>query len=208
MTSELVVRVARTVTRTEAEGPGVRSALWVQGCTLRCPGCFNPHTWSTAHGQARTVDDLFRELTRSPDIEGLTLLGGEPFEQAAPLAQLSRRVRDAGLTVMAFSGHVREHLESEASPPGSRELLAQVDLLVDGRYLRDHPDRVRPWVGSTNQRFHALTPAYAELLLHLEDLDDRLEVTLRRDGTVLVNGFADLATVEALLEDIGRRRRP
>jgi anaerobic ribonucleoside-triphosphate reductase activating protein len=199
------LRVSRVVARTQAEGPGLRSAVWVQGCTLACPGCFNPHTWSARGGQLLTVHEVLARLTSAPDVEGVTLLGGEPFEQAPALAVLAGAVRAAGLTVMAFTGHLREELEGPSAPEGAADLLRHVDLLVDGPYRRDLPDDRRPWVGSTNQRFHALTPAYADLLPGLGGLPDRLEVTLGRDGTVLVNGFADPATVEALLAGLGRR---
>lgn len=202
-----MLRLARIVERTRAEGPGVRSALWVQGCTVRCPGCFNPHTWSRSGGRTWPIDDVFEALTRSPDIEGVTLLGGEPFDQAHALAKLAGLVRRKGLSVMAFTGHTRERLEGLDAPDGAEQLLGQVDLLVDGPFLLDLPDRQRPWVGSTNQRFHALTDIYAKLVPTLDQVDDRLEVKLQRDGQMLVNGFADLATVEALLEGLGRRHR-
>ncbi len=200
----MALRLSRMVVRTQAEGPGVRSAIWVQGCSLHCPGCFNPHTWSTRGGRTVPLEEVRRELTSCPDIEGITLLGGEPFEQAVVLAQLAAAVRADGLTVMAFTGYVREQLEGPDAPTGAGDLLEQVDLLVDGPYERALPDHRRPWVGSTNQRFHALTTVYADLLDRLDAVQNRLEVTLRRDGAVLVNGFADLATMDALLADVGR----
>jgi anaerobic ribonucleoside-triphosphate reductase activating protein len=101
------------------------------------------------------LDRILAARARHPDLEGITLVGGEPFEQDAPLAELCREVRAAGLTVMAFSGHLREELEARGSP-----LLAHVDLLVDGPYVAALRTEARRWIGSTNQRLHFLSPAY------------------------------------------------
>ncbi|HET8646986.1 MAG TPA: 4Fe-4S cluster-binding domain-containing protein, partial [Vicinamibacteria bacterium] len=84
-----VVRVAARVPVTEVEGPGARFALWVQGCSIRCPGCCNPHLFP-ARGEVVSVDALVAEVKAVRGrIEGLTLLGGEPFDQPAPLAVLA-----------------------------------------------------------------------------------------------------------------------
>jgi anaerobic ribonucleoside-triphosphate reductase activating protein len=89
-------------------------------------------------------------------VEGVTLLGGEPFEQAAALAPFVREVRRRGLTVVVFSGHLLEDLRADR-PPGSAALLAEVDLLVDGPFVAALPERERRWAGSANQRFHFLS---------------------------------------------------
>src|SRR6516164_213379 len=104
MAGVLEVRIATRVCDTEAEGPGRRWALWVQGCPLRCPGCCNPELLPLrardGSDKLATVDELAREALATPGIEGVSLLGGEPFAQAAPLAELARRVRAGGLSVM------------------------------------------------------------------------------------------------------------
>jgi anaerobic ribonucleoside-triphosphate reductase activating protein len=102
-------------------------------------------------------EELLRRLDGVRDrVEGVTLLGGEPFEQAAALAPFAREVRRRGLTVVAFSGHLLEDLRADR-PPGSAALLAEVDLLVDGPYVAELPERERRWAGSANQRFHFLS---------------------------------------------------
>lgn len=139
------------------------------------------------------------------DVEGLTLLGGEPFEQAEPLAELARLVQGRRQTVMTFTGYELDELRSAASP-AVIGLLNHTDLLVDGRFEVDRPDTTRPWVGSTNQRFHALTARYADLVDRLTSLPDRLEIRIAPDGRVDVNGWADTASLEILFD--GLRRRP
>ncbi len=154
-----MLRVAQLVEDTEAEGPGRRFALWMQGCPLRCPGCCNPEMLAQDGGELRTVVDLAQQILATPGLEGVTWLGGEPTAQAAPLAALSREVRRAGLSVMLFSGYTLEELRQAG--PDVAALLAETDLLVDGRFLRDQPETRRRWIGSANQRLHFLTEAYS-----------------------------------------------
>jgi len=185
----VILRLHRFVSRTRAEGPGVRACLWVQGCAIRCVGCFNAHMWPADGGEEVDVDVLGGTVLGTPGIEGVTFLGGEPFEQAGALARLARLVREEGLSVMTFTGHRYEDLAS-CGDPDCAELLAATDLLVDGPYDRRRPDTRRPWTGSTNQRFWFLTDRYASLAPELGDLPNRVEVRLRPDGAVFVNGMA------------------
>lgn len=204
-----LLRIDRVVPATTAEGPGLRTAVWVQGCSIRCHGCFNPHLW-TAEGGVPTSARALVGVALASGAEGITLLGGEPFEQAPAAAAFAAAARAEGLSVMTFTGHVLEHLHDAAQhgEPGVEDLLEQTDLLVDGPFLAGSLDTARPWVGSTNQRFHALTDRYAALVTRLEELPDRLEVTVSADGTVAVNGWADLDALHALLDGSGLRRAP
>ena len=200
------VQIARVVERTTAEGPGARFAVWVQGCTIRCDGCFNPHLWTTIGGTPIDPYELAARAVAAGvegGVEGVTLLGGEPFEQPGPLAAFAVAVKVAGLSVMTFTGHTLEELQARATAEvGVRALLEATDLLVDGAYQADSPDRVRPWVGSTNQRFHFLSDRYAHLRSTLDELPDRLEVRVATDGTLSVNGWATVDQLDELLSDM------
>jgi len=155
------LRVAAIVDDTEAEGPGRRWGIWLQGCSIRCPGCCNPEMFDERRGREHPIDELAAQIEASP-AEGITLLGGEPFDQAAGAAELARAARRLGKTVMVFSGYTRAELEARAD---AAALLAATDLLVDGRFDRERPEPPPPlgrrWIGSTNQTMHFLTPAYA-----------------------------------------------
>jgi anaerobic ribonucleoside-triphosphate reductase activating protein len=159
-----VLRVATIVDDTRAEGPGRRWALWVQGCALRCAGCCNPEMFDGRRGEAMTEAELGAQISAAhlAGIEGISLLGGEPFEQAAGLAVLAAHARAIGLTVMVFSGYRLAELRARAD---AADLLALTDVLVDGRYDRARPEPAPPigrrWIGSTNQERHHLTAAYA-----------------------------------------------
>ncbi|SEB59549.1 anaerobic ribonucleoside-triphosphate reductase activating protein [Paramicrobacterium humi] len=205
------LRWSRFLPATEAEGPGVRAALWVQGCAVRCPGCFNPQMWAARGGQATgaaAAAAAWVAAAQAGGAEGVTLLGGEPFDQAAALAVVAETFRAAGLTVMSFSGYPLDALERWARRrPDIARLLAATDLLCDGPYLREHPDARRPWIGSTNQGIRALSERYADRVRAI-DADgerDRLEVRIHRDGRIAVNGWADDAALDALLHDLGVR---
>ncbi|MBW9092534.1 4Fe-4S cluster-binding domain-containing protein [Microbacterium jejuense] len=206
------VRWSRFLPATAAEGPGVRAAVWLQGCAVHCPECFNPQLWAPRGGVVTAPDELARECVAAAlaaGAEGLTLLGGEPFEQARGAASLARAFQEAGLGVMTFSGHPYELLAAwaEDGRDDIAELLAATDLLCDGPYLRELPDTERPWVGSRNQGIRALTPRYETLVREI-DADggpDRVEVRIARDGTVAVNGWATDAALAALFDDLGVR---
>ncbi len=154
-----VLRVATIVDETEAEGPGHRFAVWVQGCSLRCAGCCNPEMFDERRGEPMTIDTIASRIPAT--VEGITLLGGEPFEQAAGCAEFARLAKARGLTVMVFTGYTRAELARRDDAPA---LIAEIDLLVDGRYDRTRPEPPPPvgrrWIGSANQTMHHLTGAY------------------------------------------------
>jgi anaerobic ribonucleoside-triphosphate reductase activating protein len=177
------------VARTEAEGPGLRYALWVQGCPMRCPGCCNPHYLTDTTARRVAVTDLLTEIRQTPGIEGATFLGGEPFAQAEALGALATGLRAAGLSVMVFSGYTRAQLHTN---PTFSPLLAQTDLLVDGLYDKTRPDTTRRWIGSANQQIHFLSGRYKDLSGRWPT-GETVELRLRRtaDGAVSVsmNGY-------------------
>jgi anaerobic ribonucleoside-triphosphate reductase activating protein len=184
----LAARVAARVRDTEAEGPGRRWALWVQGCPLRCPGCCNPEMLPARARDGRdelvSVDELAREALDTPGIEGVSFLGGEPFAQAAPLAALAERVRAVGLSVMVFTGYTLAELEARED---ARALLAATDLLVDGRYDETLPETASRWIGSRNQGLHFLSDRYRAddpRFLRKNSVELRL-----RAGVLTVNGW-------------------
>lgn len=192
----LELSIAQTVDNTEAEGPGSRFAIWVQGCPMRCAGCCNPEMLTFEGGTRTSVRMLADRVMVARDtfgIEGISLLGGEPFAHAVSLAALARRVKAEGLSVMIFSGFTLEEIEAkaEAAEPGVRELLSTCDLLVDGRFDKTQLDTERRWIGSKNQRMHFLTDRYQkdDPLLRSKNT---IEIRLRK-GELIVNGWPEHA---------------
>jgi anaerobic ribonucleoside-triphosphate reductase activating protein len=185
------VRVGARTPVTRVEGPGARYALWAQGCSIRCPGCCNPHLFAAAGGEVVAVEALLAEIRAArPAIEGVTFLGGEPFDQAAGLARVAKGSRRLGLSVMVFSGYTLEELRARADD-GVAALLRVTDVLVDGRYDAALPERNRLWAGSANQRFHYLTDRYGPRIERPVDGAPlrEAEVTVEADGRIRLNGW-------------------
>ena len=181
----MTMQIAQIIPATEAEGPGKRFAVWFQGCPLRCPGCCNPEFLPFKGGETKSLAEMTEELIRAKaesGIEGITLLGGEPFAHVEAAIGLARTARELGLSVMVFSGYTLEQLREDIQ----LQLLSLTDILVDGPYVRDQPDAERRWVGSTNQRVHFLTDRYR----FDEQWQKRNTLEIRvRGGEITVNGF-------------------
>lgn len=144
-----------------ANGVGVRTTLFVSGCTHHCPGCFQPQTWDFSYGSEFTdeVADALIESLRPTYVTGLTLLGGEPMEpdnQRALVGLLERvRAELPGKTIWCFTGDLYEDLCDSASPRHTEvtdRLLACVDVLVDGPFVLEKKDITLRFRGSSNQR--------------------------------------------------------
>ena len=144
-----------------ADGEGVRVTLFCSGCSNRCEGCFQPETWDFCYGKEytkETEDQLIQMLT-NPNIQGLTLLGGDPFEPSnqRTLITLLRRVKQELPTkdVWAYTGFVYEQdlLEGQRKHTEvTDEMLSYIDVLVDGPFVIDEKDISLYFRGSTNQR--------------------------------------------------------
>lgn len=175
------------VDESEVNGPGSRAVVWVQGCLRECPGCFNPDSWSFDINQLMSVKTLTEKILSNLNNEGVTFSGGEPFWQAPALAEVARQVKASGLNVMSFTGFTIEQLRSPYAPAGAQELLNQLDILIDGPYVKslaiNSPDSL---VSSSNQRVHILNPALRDRLTWASD---QMEIHIFKDGSRIVTGY-------------------
>ncbi|MCY7776994.1 4Fe-4S single cluster domain-containing protein [Bacillus haynesii] len=202
------IRIHRFLPLTEAEGPGKRACLWVQGCSVRCEGCGVPWTWSDKGGKDISVDDLFEKIVDSKkenNIEGVTFLGGEPMDQAEALAELADKIKTAGLSILTFSGRYLEDIKSNPRK-GQLELLELTDLFIDGPFEKENIDLSRPWTGSSNQRYHFLTERYRYLEGQLQSISNKIEVRLEPDGTVSINGMIRQEQMQNLYEELSKHK--
>ena len=176
---------------TQAEGPGRRAALWVQGCDKRCPGCCNPRMLPFVQRELVPAADVVRRLAEARDafgIEGVTFLGGEPMLQARGLAEVAQGARSLGLTVMVFTGYTVEELAA-LQPAGWRALVDSTDVLVDGPYLVQEPDTRRRWIGSRNQRVHYLSDRYDTSIELMPEEGRDIELRFKLNGALQFNGW-------------------
>ncbi len=183
-------------------GPGLRNAIWVQGCSIGCPGCFNPQTHPHDERTLFDPEALADQLAGDAETEGVTILGGEPLEQAAACASFARRAQTLGGSVVTYSGYTWSYLQS-ARLPAVRELLDATDLLIAGPFVQRGANDGRGWHGSTNQEFVYLTSRYDDRVR--AQFDEVPVVEARVDGGALdwtgIPGPAELAA--GLVEGLG-----
>ncbi len=185
------MRIHRFLPSSRANGPGNRAVIWVQGCSLGCPGCFNPETHRASGGRLISPEALLKKIAASGDaVEGITISGGEPFQQAGSLGDFLRRLRETtDLSVVVFTGYDRAELAKIA---GAEPALRFIDVLIAGRYRADR--RVAHGLqGSANKRFHFLTRRYRRK--DFQVVPDA-ELLIAEDGSLTVTGInpPDLGT--------------
>lgn len=186
-----MLNLSHTALIQDVNGPGLRYSLWVRGCPLDCPGCFNPALRASEPAAWVEPAELARRAAALAPFDGVTLSGGEPFAQPGALAEFLEAletVMGGRPPTLAFTGQTLEAL-SEAGPDAAR-LLARVDLLVDGPYRADLPPG-GPLRGSSNQRLIALTPEGLSLREAIERSGSAsaFGVLVTDGGEVLVTGF-------------------
>jgi anaerobic ribonucleoside-triphosphate reductase activating protein len=137
--------------------------------------------------QLYAIEHLAQEILANPEHEGVTFSGGEPFWQAAGLADLARRVKKAGLNVMAFSGFRLQELQSVQAPPAAAELLGELDVLVDGPFLESQAIHdPHSLVSSRNQQVHCFNSTLQD---RMQWASDQMEIHILPDGTRLFTGY-------------------
>jgi anaerobic ribonucleoside-triphosphate reductase activating protein len=157
-----------------ADGDGIRNSIYVSGCNFRCKNCFQPAIFDFNAGfdynqdlEDQIIDDLKYDY-----VQGLTLLGGEPFANTPMLIQLCRRVRDVygnDKTIWSWTGFTWEELHREGETPDKLELLSYVDILVDGRFMWNLKDPGLQFRGSSNQRVIDVQRSEDEGTVHIWD---------------------------------------
>ena len=185
------LRVHGLTVGSRVNGPGRRNVVHTRGCTLACPGCFNPDSHDPEGGAAWEVEALADHLLGG-DPDGISVSGGEPLQQPEALLALliALRARREGVSILLFSGYTVEEIRDQPLGPA---VLAQLDVLVDGRF------EVKAMAegglrGSANQRIHLLSPRHRP-----EELADRsTEILIRPDGTLVLSGFPSGKLVGAL----------
>jgi anaerobic ribonucleoside-triphosphate reductase activating protein len=183
-----------------ANGPGKRAVIWVQGCSLKCPGCYNPDTHNQEGGIAISIENLYDKIILLKDsIEGLTISGGEPLEQAEALAELIQKIREtANFSIIVFTGYEWNELEgvlkySEKNtnflPALNRDavkkIINSIDILIAGRF--DAKQKVaRHLRGSANKVVSFLNNRY-----NMKDLENvpEYEVVITAEGKILISGI-------------------
>ncbi len=152
------IRLFGTADDSIVDGPGIRFAIFVQGCKHNCPGCHNPKSHDLNGGYEDTTENLINKIKKNPLLDGVTFSGGEPFLQAKALTEIAKEAHSSGLNTFTYSGFTFEQLLSGATPEnGWKELLEETDILVDGRFEIDKRHYTLIFRGSENQRIIDVT---------------------------------------------------
>lgn len=188
---------------TDTLGPGRRSVVWVQGCTLHCPGCIVPEMWGPASaGDLVDPLELANRLLAADPEAALTVSGGEPTEQAAAVAVLLSAAKALGRTTWVYTGRTLEELLA-GQDATVLKMLAYVDVLVDGRFEQSRAAAL-PYRGSANQRILRLTEAIPSNDAE-PGLGGRIDVTIDSTGTLVVIGIPPPGFLARFQAGLGER---
>jgi anaerobic ribonucleoside-triphosphate reductase activating protein len=190
MPPEVYLNVAKTLSHSRANGPGVRAVVWVQGCTIGCDGCYSPH--SHPHKRVNLVDpeDLAAWICDLEGIEGVTVSGGEPFEQADGVLALVNAVRlkRPDLTWFLFTGFTHDALKASAHQ-AVQTLLESADMLSSGPFVPEKHEDGLLWRGSVNQVLVYLTNRYTQDQEYEWSLESPVEEMLLHHNRLEYTGF-------------------
>ncbi|REJ91792.1 MAG: 4Fe-4S cluster-binding domain-containing protein [Planctomycetota bacterium] len=178
------IRLHSFLPHSRANGPGVRAVVWVQGCSLGCPGCFNPETHDVFGGEDVVVDELVDRIVGLSDtIEGVTVTGGEPLEQRWAVQGILVGIRErTGLSSIVMSGFTWTEIRRL---PDAASLLEPIDVLIAGRFQT--AGRIAIGMrGSANKTIHLLSDRYT-----YDDLASVVtsEIVLDVDGRITATGI-------------------
>ena len=148
------IRLAGEITTDSVvDGEGIRSVIWTQGCIHNCPGCHNPMTHDFKGGFLRDVDDVIEEIKNIEFQDGITLSGGDPLCQIDPCLKIAKWCQENGLNVWCYTGYKIEDLLKRCQKEHNlKELLENVDVLVDSPFILELKSYDVPFRGSKNQR--------------------------------------------------------
>ena len=180
-----IIRVHKIVKKTESEGPGLRIAIWVQGCSIHCRNCYEKDTWDVNGGDSMSIDEI---VALANEVEGITVLGGEPSEQAEGVAELLEQFKLQDKNCIVFSGHTLEELMDKGSD-AIDDMLKFTDVLIDGGFDEQKKELIRPMVGSSNQRFISLSDEGDVLIKRIKQYRNSIEIHILTNGSVSVNGM-------------------
>ena len=149
----MLIKLAGLVPESFVDGPGIRFTLFTQGCPHNCEGCHNPETHSFNGGRFADIDKIYSKIKENGIIKGVTFSGGEPFCQAEPLAYLAEKLKFDGYNIMCYTGYTFEELlHKSKSDSNICDLLNNIDILVDGRFILSERSLELRFKGSKNQR--------------------------------------------------------
>lgn len=147
------ISVLKIVGNTAADGPGLRTSVYLAGCSHRCPGCHNPQSWDINNGTMMEVDDLIEEI-ESYGNKKVTITGGDPLYQGELTYHLVKKLKELGYSVWLYTGYTHEEVRKEVEDLPSNFIFDLIDGLVDGPFIQELRDTSLRFRGSKNQKIY------------------------------------------------------
>lgn len=141
------LRIAGIVKDSITDGPGIRTVIFFQGCDKDCDGCHNPESRSLDGGYFESIDSILKTIDGNPLLRGITLSGGEPLLQATEILPLVKEIKKRNLEIALYTGDIFEEITGE-----KLELIKEVDIVIDGPFMKSKKDLTLSFRGSSNQR--------------------------------------------------------
>ncbi len=163
------------------DGPGLRSVLFVQGCSHHCLGCHNMKTWHPDHGKTKSVDQIIQTILEHQN-PAFTFSGGEPFEQAKACCEIAKSLKENNYNLWAYSGYTYEQILED---PLKKSFLIHLDVLVDGQFVLDKKSLSLSFKGSSNQRIIDVKASLQANQIILFNLRPRLQSYRKPTGIYL-----------------------
>jgi anaerobic ribonucleoside-triphosphate reductase activating protein len=191
----MLINLHSTIKSSRVNGPGDRFVIWTQGCRKMCKNCYNPETWSHYRNNLIDIDLLVEEIKNS-STTGVTISGGDPFEQPEELFYLLREIKQLDLSdgVIVFSGYTIDEIRVREE---LRKSLDYIDVLIDGLYI-DEKRITNGLAGSSNQEFHFLTDKISRDSINIDQ-----EVEIHSLGELIqITGFPLIDKINMKLKGI------
>jgi len=183
--------IAQLLSPVHALGPGNRVCLWTQGCSKNCKGCISPEMQPFTGNQVdeNTLCRILRQVAVQGNCTGLTISGGDPFEQSPALFRLLTQVREHFPDILVYTGYTLSAIQEGAAGEDGKACLSLIDVLIDGTYVEalNTPDCVLR--GSRNQIIHYLNPAMQESYAAYMQQGRILESFVHRNNTIITGIF-------------------
>lgn len=194
-----LLNIAAFLSQSTVNGPGTRFVLWLQGCPHHCPGCYNRAMQSYEKSNLFTISEIYSLINQQRKyIDGVTYSGGEPFDQAVGLFELTKKLQDVGLGAMSYTGYTAGGILN-GMDPFKKRLLNELDLLIDGPFLEKVESNNR-WRGSANQKCRILN---ASALPAAIDSENAMEIIINEEGDLALTGFFPKHIEIALRKKLG-----
>ena len=164
-------------------GPACRFVIWTQGCSIRCKDCWNKEMWSFKVKNEISTKKLFKKIiSEKTYIEGITILGGEPFDQYEELLNLIKQIRQTDLSIILYTGYSFNELKDK----NKTEILNLIDIIITDRYDKNYRTENGGLIGSSNQEIMFLTKKYTK-----NDLpkNNEIEISINEIGQINMYGY-------------------